>query len=77
MEKHAAGLALQSTSLELLHPHSRWRDLPRVWWVERVADTMENRVHERRGGHRYQGRRRVSLGVAEQVRPGRAERTAK
>ena len=42
----------------MLHPHSRWRDLPRVWWVERVADTMENRVHERRGGHCYQGRRR-------------------
>eukprot|EP00435_Cladocopium_sp_Y103_P073232 s33_g42.t2 len=58
VEKHAAGLALQSTSLEMLHTHSRWRDLPRVWWVERVADTMENRVHERRGGHRYQGRRR-------------------
>lgn len=47
----------------MLHPHSRWRDLPRVWWVERVADTMENRVHERRGGHRYQGQRREYLGV--------------
>eukprot|EP00913_Durusdinium_trenchii_P002054 g1897.t1 len=58
VEKHAAGLALQSTSLEMLHTHSRWRDLPRVWWVERVADTMENRLHQRRGGHRYQGRRR-------------------
>ena len=46
----------------MLHPHSRWRDLPRVWWVERVADTMENRVHERRGGHRYEGRRREWLG---------------
>ena len=61
VEKHAAGLALQSTSLEMLHTHSRWRDLPRVWWVEKVADTMENRVHERRGGHRYQGRRREWL----------------
>ncbi|CAJ1370251.1 unnamed protein product [Effrenium voratum] len=58
VEKHAQGLALQSTSLEMLHPHSRWRDLPRVWWVERVADTMENRIHERRGGHRYAGRRK-------------------
>ena len=58
VEKHAQGLALQSTSLEMLHPHSRWRDLPRVWWVERVADAMENRVHERRGGHLYEGKRR-------------------
>ena len=68
VDKEAQALASASTSMDQLHPHSRWRDLPRVWWVERVAETMEGRVHERRSALRYCGMRRKLLeAVARQI----------
>ena len=68
VDKEAQALAWHSTSMDQLHPHSRWRDLPRVWWVERIAETMEGRVHERRSGFRYCGQRRKLVeAVARQI----------
>eukprot|EP00930_Biecheleria_cincta_P054815 TRINITY_DN41214_c0_g1_i1.p1 TRINITY_DN41214_c0_g1~~TRINITY_DN41214_c0_g1_i1.p1 ORF type:complete len:2072 (-),score=373.64 TRINITY_DN41214_c0_g1_i1:15-6230(-) len=61
VDLHAASMQLQATSMDGLHPRSRWRDLPRVWWVERVADMLECRLHERMCGHRFAGRRRAFL----------------
>lgn len=63
VDLHSTSLKLQSTALDGLHPRSKWRDLPRVWWVERIADLMEQQLHERCGGHRYSGRRRAILEV--------------
>ena len=68
VDRDAQALAWNSTSMDQLHPHSRWRDLPRVWWVECIAETMEGRVHERRSGLRYTGlRRKLIEAVAKQI----------
>ena len=68
VDKEAQALAWHSTAMDRLHPHSRWRDLPRVWWVERVAETMEGRVHERRSALRYSGvRKKLVEAVAKQI----------
>lgn len=57
-----AGMLLpQATALEILHIHAKWRDLPRVWWVSRLADLMEIRMDERLGGHTCEGRRRALI----------------
>eukprot|EP00931_Biecheleriopsis_adriatica_P031464 TRINITY_DN18449_c0_g1_i1.p1 TRINITY_DN18449_c0_g1~~TRINITY_DN18449_c0_g1_i1.p1 ORF type:complete len:2089 (+),score=437.43 TRINITY_DN18449_c0_g1_i1:57-6269(+) len=61
VDLHAASMQLQATMMDGLHPRSKWRDLPRIWWVERIAEVMERRLHDRCGGHRHAGRRKLLL----------------
>eukprot|EP00397_Hematodinium_sp_SG-2012_P000417 GEMP01000417.1.p1 GENE.GEMP01000417.1~~GEMP01000417.1.p1 ORF type:complete len:1839 (+),score=427.70 GEMP01000417.1:92-5608(+) len=46
-------------------PCSKWCDLPRLWWVLRVADQQDTRVQERVQGYRFSGlRKELLLGAA-------------
>lgn len=57
----SSSLMQRSTVLDGIHMHSKWRDLPRVWWMLRIADTFEAHRAERNGCHRFTGRRRQIL----------------
>lgn len=58
---HIAKLEVHSTVLDKMHSHSRWRDVPRAWWVSRVAEVLDSRHHARLSGHRYVGVRKELL----------------
>jgi hypothetical protein len=63
---HQLQHALQQLSgslMEGLHSNSRWRDISRVWWVERLTDVQVGWLHERYGGHRFSGRRRALMEI--------------
>jgi hypothetical protein len=55
------GQQLQSSVMEGLHPHSAWRDTPRMCWVERISEVFSVRVQDRCHGHRFAGKRRALM----------------